>query len=117
MCEEFEEPSLSRLDNNVYVKLNDHDSPVIWYGQKLKEDCTSQFSTSEEINRIQKEFEPDGLSLINYKGPLFENLTLRNFELLEELKGAVPAKSMPENVKNALNTYDSRPYIGAYPGH
>jgi len=115
MCEEFVLPSLSRLDNNVYVKLNHNEAPVIWYGQKLEGACVSSFSTSAELHRAEREFGSHSQSLINYKGPLFKSMRLRNLELAESMKGFVPADHIPVQVEKVLKNYQSDAYTGAYP--
>jgi parallel beta-helix repeat protein len=117
LCEQLKEPSLSKLDNNVYIKMNDNASPVIWLVQKLNDNCESKFSTINELNQVKKDYASNSLSFIDYKGPLFKSIELKNFELIGGFKGTSAAGRLPGYIDEIIGNNTSKAYIGAYPGN
>ena len=113
-CEQLKEPSLSKLNNNVYTKLNNYESPVILLHQKINDNCESSFSTSNELNQVMEDYAANSLSLIDYKGPLFKSIELKNFELIEGFKGAKTAIRLPEYIEHITRSKNSKVCIGAY---
>ncbi|MEX0845312.1 MAG: hypothetical protein WD022_08515, partial [Balneolaceae bacterium] len=86
MCEQFQTPSLTQLDHNAYVKLNKNDAPVIWMAQKLNSECINAFKGSNELHQANSDYASNSVSLINYEGPLFKSMDLKNFELLKDFE-------------------------------
>ena len=117
LCEQLKEPSLSKLDNNVYVKMNDNASPVIWLQQKLNENCELKFSSANELNQVMKDYASKSMSFTDYKGPLVKSIELKNFELIEGFKGTSAARRLPKYIKEISGNNTSKGYIGAYSGN
>lgn len=93
MCEQFPEPALAKLDHNAYVKLSENDAPIIWMAQKIGNKCLTEVSTSNEMNSIKGDYSGNSLTLENYRGPLFQSIPLKNFELLDGFKGEKAARN------------------------
>ena len=64
--------------NNVYVKMNAIESPIVWLSQNLNGTCDTQFSNAAELNKSLKNYAKNSVSLIDYKGPLFKSIELKN---------------------------------------
>ncbi len=114
LCEQLNVSALSKLDNNVYVKLNENNAPLIWMAQKINNNCLSQFSDSKELFQAKKEYASKSISLINYKGPLFKSIELKNFELTDGFNKKSIAVDLPDSIKKLVGKNASKPYIGAY---
>ncbi|SMO86768.1 right-handed parallel beta-helix repeat-containing protein [Gracilimonas mengyeensis] len=115
MCEDFGTPSLTELDHNAYVKLNDNEGPITWMAQNINGQCVSEFSNTAAVNRAISDFAENSFSFTDYEGPLFKSIDLKNFELLDGFKGASAAGDIPSYIQEVINRNDSEGYIGAYP--
>lgn len=114
LCTKLSEPSLSTLDHNAYVKMNDNNSPVVWLGQRLKKRCETAFATSADLNKAVKNYAANSLSFIDYPWSLFKSLKLEDLHLLPSFPGAKAAIQQPDYIKEILQNKTTRPYIGAY---
>ncbi|MGL1957703.1 MAG: right-handed parallel beta-helix repeat-containing protein [Colwellia sp.] len=114
LCKQLNEPALSILDYNSYVKMNNNDSPVVWLGQKLGDNCESTFATTADLHKTKSEYATNSTSFINYGESLFKSAQLKNFQLLHSFAGTKSAVKLPSDIKQLINNNNDKPYIGAY---
>lgn len=93
MCEDFPEPALAELNHNVYVKQNENQFPLIWMAQKINSECLTEAASSEELNSLKSDYSDKSMTLINYRGPLFQSIPLKNFELQDGFLGEKATKN------------------------
>ncbi|MEJ2055664.1 MAG: hypothetical protein P8X42_17255, partial [Calditrichaceae bacterium] len=74
------------------------------------------FESLTEFKKLCPEFAQKSQILLNYRGPLFKSMKLRNFRLLSEFKGLKSGIELPIEISSLLNNYlMEKPYVGAYP--
>jgi len=113
MCERLKEPSLRKMDNNVYVNEGVME-PLILLSQDLGDTCQAGFNTPGELNKTVPSFASKSISLKNYRGPLFKSVHLGNYQLMSNFQGMKAATELPEHIKKLMGEMESVVRPGAY---
>ena len=102
LCGKLTRPQVARLDGNVYVRGGDNeDRSLIVWSPADGENCTTEFKSPAELNRVHPEFEAHSRSLENYTGSVFKSPELKNFALANDSAGEV-TDTLPATVQNLL---------------
>ena len=102
LCGKLTRPQVARLDGNVYVRGGDNgDRSLIVWSPADGENCTVEFKSPAELNRVHPEFEAHSRSLENYTGSVFKSPELKNFALANDSAGEV-TDTLPATVQNLL---------------
>ena len=101
LCERLREPALNKLDNNAYVNKSVAD-PVILLSQNFDGKCQTAFNTPGELNKIVPEYSTKSMGMKNYRGPLFKNVNLGNYQLMKNFPGIKAATELPASIKKMM---------------
>ena len=102
LCGKLTRPEVARLDGNVYVRGgNNGDRSLIVWSPAEGEDCTVEFKSPAELNRVHPEFEAHSRSLEDYAGSVFKSPELEDFALANDSAGEV-TDTLPASVQQLL---------------
>ena len=102
LCGKLTRPQVARLDGNVYVRGgNNGDRSLIVWSPADGENCTTEFKSPAELNRVHPEFEARSRSLENYAGSVFKSPELKHFALANDSAGEV-TDTLPAKVQTLL---------------
>jgi hypothetical protein len=114
LCEKLTQPQLKQMDNNVYVRNNDHPTfPAILWSPVKNDSCIIGFEDPSELNKMLPEFDANSQLFRNYQ--VFKSYEMKNFQVIPQFPGAGKGAVLPENIKTLLNRQKKDvPFIGAY---
>jgi hypothetical protein len=117
LCDRLREPQLSRLDHNVYVRINGAERhPLILWSPTPAGPCQAGFSSPDDLRNHYPQFSTGSRFYLGYDGPLFKGRELRNYQVLTAFPGSTSGTEMPAKISTLLGRPGkSGPYIGAYP--
>jgi hypothetical protein len=117
LCERLDQPLLSQLDHNVYVRGTDKSIyPMIIWSPAANENCQITFKSLDMLRELYPEFSVNSLDYLNYSGPLFKSVELGNFEVSTEFPGLKSGMQLPKAISKFLGpSAQNGSYVGAFP--
>ncbi len=117
LCSRLNKPMLSRLDHNFYIRgIGSKDTPVFLWSPAGGDQCQAWFKTPEDLRKVYPDFARNSGYLINYDGPLFSSIELRNLRMVSGFPGNEAGTEIPETIGKYLPEYSpGKHYTGAYP--
>lgn len=117
LCERLNKSQLSQLDYNVYVREAEKTPyPVILWSPAKNVNCQVGFDSLESLRKFYPGFEADSRCYVNYDGPLFKSMELRDYQLMPTFPGSKLGIQLPEKIRSVLDQSGKEGrYVGAYP--
>lgn len=114
LCGKLTQPQLAFVDGNVYVRNQDAlNKPLIRWSPVEGKNCAAEFSTLTGFQKLNAEFEANGIELASDIRSIFKNPELSRFQLIRRIETAAKLP-LPSVVQQALNRKKDRT-PGAYP--
>jgi hypothetical protein len=116
LCQQLPKPQLNELDHNVYVRcIEKTPYPLILWSPAPGDRCQAGFASPEELRKQLPEFSAHSRSYVQYDGPLFQSMELRNYRLLREFAGANSGGDIPGEIRTLIGSaVREGGYVGAY---
>jgi parallel beta-helix repeat protein len=117
ICDKINNSQLKELDFNIYVRNNDNASvPLINWSPAEGNNCQVTLNSPEDLHKLYPEFSTHSRYFLNYHGPLFKSMELKNFHLLQESPASYSGMQLPSKIGELLKQHkEGNHYIGAYP--
>ncbi|MBN2369168.1 MAG: right-handed parallel beta-helix repeat-containing protein [Vicinamibacteria bacterium] len=117
LCARLTRPQVTRLDDNVYVRLGEATSRALMeWSPVAGEKCLLALDSLEGLNKLHPDFEARGRYLNGYHGSLFKSMELGNYEPITDLSAPSAADPLPGEVRRLLGWQEQDPRgPGAYP--
>jgi hypothetical protein len=111
MCDRLSESTLKAMDNNVYVKMNKEESPLLaLWSPAQNEECQVRISDPADLNALYETFETNSKFYNGFDGALFSG----DAQIVPGFEGHQVASDIPENVKKVAGWSNAQiNFIGA----
>ncbi|WP_221028986.1 right-handed parallel beta-helix repeat-containing protein [Actomonas aquatica] len=110
-------PQVTAMDGNVLVRragVMPAQALIHWAPAPEADGFAKEYASIAELHADVPLFGANGLSWVDYGGPLFRGAELGNFELLPEFPGRAAGVALPEEIAELLGRIgDERRYPGA----
>lgn len=116
MCDRLNEPTLSVMNNNSYVRMANSDkSTLILWTPAQNDECQKNIQSPEELNALYSDFATKSNVFENIDFEVFVDYSSNNFVLNQEFKAKTEAAEFPANIIEALRLNENADaFIGAY---
>jgi parallel beta-helix repeat protein len=114
LCNRLPNPQLKELDYNAYARgLGTSNNPLIWWSPVKNEKCRLSFTSLDEFQKSNPQFETHSKYYSNFSGLLFKGAELGNYQLLQAFPGSNLGTQIPSDVSKLIG--HTKNYVGAFP--
>jgi parallel beta-helix repeat protein len=117
LCGKLTRPQVRQFDDNVYVRGGDTASrPLLVWSPAEGGNCTAEFRTLEEFQKLHPEFEAHSQYFPGGYGSVLKSPELKNYELIRAFPKPTAEDTLPADIQQLLGW--SKPDAGtpgAYP--
>jgi parallel beta-helix repeat protein len=117
MCERLNEPHLTELNHNVFVRGNRNENErvaLIRWSPYQGDNCRVNIYSPQDLSNLYPHFSSYCRYFGNYDGQLFRNPENNDYRLVEGFDGRNSATDIPAHIASAMGlNRNTRPFVGA----